>query len=212
MVSRLNVVNGRAGPEVASPSQLLLAKYPSLVRPDVRQLSIDLDCSIAAVTITTPQFVRIINSVGLNLGLVHRDHAFSLRSRAPDGSIVVEDAAKDARFRNNPYVIDGPLIRSYSSRAIFMSDGSRVGTICVADERPRAFCQSAQTHLAEAAQCIAAKLCFDPADDDELLSHLDQESLLNLLREEPRSNRQRLIAITQALQTRLDRRQHTARG
>ena len=55
-----------------------------------------------------------------------------------DGIMEVEDAKKDIRFVNNPHVQAENGIRYYAGISLESSDGYPIGTVCVADTRPRA--------------------------------------------------------------------------
>lgn len=55
---------------------------------------------------------------------------------APDGVMVVNDAARDERFRDNPYVVGEPHIRFYAGSAIHGESGRPLGTVCVLDPEP----------------------------------------------------------------------------
>jgi phosphoribosyl 1,2-cyclic phosphodiesterase len=50
---------------------------------------------------------------------------------------VVPDTLLDERFADNPAVADGPRVRFYVGRPLFLPDGHCVGTLCLADRRPR---------------------------------------------------------------------------
>ena len=56
-----------------------------------------------------------------------------------DGSMVVEDATGDDRFRENPLVTGGEGIRAYIGFPLVTDDGVPLGAICAIDTRPRTF-------------------------------------------------------------------------
>lgn len=47
--------------------------------------------------------------------------------------LIVEDAAKDPRFADHPFVKDSPYIRFYAGYPLVGQDGKRYGTICIID-------------------------------------------------------------------------------
>jgi diguanylate cyclase (GGDEF)-like protein len=54
-----------------------------------------------------------------------------------DDTLVVQDTLEDPRFRDNPLVTGEPFIRFYAGHPLRLADGSKVGTLCVMDTRPR---------------------------------------------------------------------------
>jgi PAS domain S-box-containing protein len=51
--------------------------------------------------------------------------------------MVVEDTLLDPRFAHDPLVVGGPQVRFYAGSPLEAPDGTRIGTLCVADHTPR---------------------------------------------------------------------------
>ena len=50
---------------------------------------------------------------------------------------MVEDAARDPRFQDNPLVSGAPHIRFYAAFPLLDADKMPLGTLCVLDREPR---------------------------------------------------------------------------
>src|ERR1041385_3858214 len=71
--------------------------------------------------------------VGIEISARLRDTSLGA-SDVPCASLrVIPDARSDGRFATDPLVIGGPGIRFYAGAPLEMPDGSRIGTLSVAD-------------------------------------------------------------------------------
>ncbi len=64
---------------------------------------------------------------------------FSFCTHAVDAGELLEvpDLSRDARFKENPFVVDDPKVRFYAGAPLITPDGVGIGTICVLDDKPR---------------------------------------------------------------------------
>ncbi len=98
-----------------------------------------------------------------NLGLpgvaqTDRELAFCAHAVLGDSLLEVPDASLDARFADNPFVTGEPGIRFYAGAPLRLDDGSRIGTLCVVDHRPRQLLASQRQVLQDLALVAARSL------------------------------------------------------
>ncbi len=83
-----------------------------------------------------------------------REVAFCNHTIQEDGMLEISDATRDPRFANNPLVTGAPDIRFYAGAPLCLSNGAKVGTLCVIDRQPRVLTDTQRgilEHLATAA-------------------------------------------------------------
>ncbi len=85
--------------------------------------------------------------VGLDAPETARDISFCGHAVVARTQLVIEDAALDERFADNPLVVGEPRIRFYAGTPLF-ADGQPLGTLCVIDREPRQMSVQ-QLHLLE---------------------------------------------------------------
>jgi GAF domain-containing protein len=99
--------------------------------------------------------------------------------------LVVPDVLRDPRFADNPYVTDGPHIRFYAGQPLKAADGSRVGTLCIIDRRPRDLSAAELAPLRDLAAWVEHELL--PVERDRVLRRLgeSEERYRSLVEEMP---------------------------
>lgn len=74
---------------------------------------------------------------GTSITETPRAWAFCAHAVMGDDILLVEDASKDDRFRDNPMVTGDPHIRFYAGRPLRTPDGLAFGTLCIFSDAPR---------------------------------------------------------------------------
>lgn len=95
---------------------------------------------------------------GLDAAETLRDDSFCGHAILGEGTFVVADARRDERFADNPLVRDEPWIRFYAGHPLQAARGLPVGTLCVADRKPRKFGAREQGLLSSLARAAEAEL------------------------------------------------------
>jgi len=96
------------------------------------------DTPMAMVTLIDTERQWVKAAVGMPTGECRRDDSLCTHAiLMPHQAMVVEDAAADTRFRDNPFVHGGPRIRFYAGAPLVTPDGHALGAVCVMDVQPR---------------------------------------------------------------------------
>lgn len=92
---------------------------------------------MALVSLLTSKRQWFKSHLGVAVTETPRDWAFCSHAILQDGLFMVEDAARDPRFHNNPLVIGEPHIRFYAAFPLLDANKVPLGTLCVLDREPR---------------------------------------------------------------------------
>ena len=74
--------------------------------------------------------------IGVTAAEAKREHSFCAWAIGSETPFVVENAAADPRFRDNPMVTGEPHIHMYAGASLITPAGHRIGTLCVTNSRP----------------------------------------------------------------------------
>jgi phosphoribosyl 1,2-cyclic phosphodiesterase len=119
------------------------------------------DVPIALVSLIDEDRQWFKSHHGLDVTETPRDMAFCAHAILDDEVFQVPDAIADPRFADNPLVVDDPRVRFYAGAPLTLSDGTRAGTLCVIDHRPRALDDDQLAELRRLADLVTAELETD---------------------------------------------------
>lgn len=112
------------------------------------------EAPIVLVSLIDAQRQWFKSCIGLNVRETSRDISFCGHAVAEDQMLVIPDTMADPRFADNPLVTGAPHIRFYAGRPVRNLAGYAVGTLCVIDQKPRAFDQAEQELLNDLASWV----------------------------------------------------------
>lgn len=75
--------------------------------------------------------------IGVDIDETPREVSFCAHAIHHSDLFVVPDTLLDDRFAENPVVADGPRVRFYAGCPLVLASGHCIGTLCMADQRPR---------------------------------------------------------------------------
>lgn len=92
---------------------------------------------IALVSLVDEERQWFKSRCGLDATETHRSSSFCAHVIQLESMMVIEDAALDPRFADNPLVTGEPYIRFYAGVPLEGPDGHPIGSLCVIDRVPR---------------------------------------------------------------------------
>jgi GAF domain-containing protein len=124
---------------ISALRQLLILDTPPEERFDrvVNFASEEFDMPIVLVSLVDSERQWFKARVGIDSCETSREDSFCGHAILQDDILVVEDALRDARFHDNPFVTGAPYLRFYAGAPLQLPGGQSVGTLCMIDTKPR---------------------------------------------------------------------------
>jgi phosphoribosyl 1,2-cyclic phosphodiesterase/GAF domain-containing protein len=116
------------------------------------------DVPIALVSLVDHDRQWFKSRHGLDATESPRDTAFCAHAILARSVMQVPDALQNPRFADNPLVVGPPRVRFYAGAPLSAADGSRVGTLCLIDRRPRELGSQQIGLLRDLADLVEAEL------------------------------------------------------
>jgi GAF domain-containing protein len=119
--------------------QLLILDTPPEERFDrIAEFAVkEFDVPVAFISMVDADRTWFKSHVGSDVCEAPRDVSFCGHAILQDEIFVVFDTLRDARFADNPHVVNEPNFRFYAGACLRLPSGLNVGTLCLFDIQPR---------------------------------------------------------------------------
>jgi len=91
---------------------------------------------IALLTILDSDYNWLKARKGVDTEMMPAESSFCQYAILQEEVLVIPDTTKDERVKHNPVVCDDPRIRFYAGAPLVLSDGLKVGSLCLFDMQP----------------------------------------------------------------------------
>jgi len=132
--------------------------------------------SIALVSLVDEDRQWFKSRQGLDAEETPRDISFCGHAILDDKIMVVNNAANDERFCDNPLVCGSPNISFYAGYPLAAPDGSRIGTLCVIDDKPKDVTAEQLQLLRELGRMVEEELIATNATTNDLVTGLSNRN------------------------------------
>lgn len=104
----------------------------------VEILAVICETPIALITLSDGDRQYFVARTGTEVESVALEDSFCRETLQTESDLfTIEDALKDERFKSNKYVVGEPRIRFYTGTPLVTPKGSKIGTICLMDNKAR---------------------------------------------------------------------------
>lgn len=110
---------------------------------------------MAAINLITVDEQHQVATAGFDAAVCAREDSMCNVAIRESSPVIVADARRDVRFRDNPFVTgEIGLVRFYASHQLRTPDGVIIGTLCVFAEEPRTLSAEQETALGQLADRV----------------------------------------------------------
>lgn len=113
---------------------------------------------IALVSLVDTNRQWFKSCLGIEVNEMSRDISFCGHAILGNDIFMIADALMDERFYDNPLVLNDPKIRFYAGVPLVVSNGIKVGTLCLIDQEPRILSEEDRELLRDLGQMAAQEL------------------------------------------------------
>lgn len=139
----------------------VLDTMPEAVFDDFTSLAaLICDAPISLISLVDEDRQWFKSKYGVSLSETTRDVSMCAHAILQTDLLIVPDATKDKRFRDNPLVVAAPKIRFYAGAPLLSPEGCALGTLCVIDQKPRQLTCVQQEALKVLSRLIMTQLNF----------------------------------------------------
>ena len=151
-------------------------RFDRLTRMAMRMFGVPM----ALVSLVDEDRLWLKSCIGLGLSEAPRDTSFCGHAILGSEIFVIHDATKDERFADNPAVLNEPSVRFYAGCPLNVK-GSKIGTLCIVDRKPRDFSKEDSELLKDLAKMVEMELtAVQLATLDELTNISNRRGLITV--------------------------------
>lgn len=140
------------------------ARYDRYTRSSVRIF----DTPIAVISLVDRYRQWFKSAAGLDATETPRSVSFCGHAILGDDIFEVSNARRDARFHDNPLVVNEPHIRFYAGAPLETPTGFKLGTLCILDRVPRRLSNEEKIMLKSLADMVVNEIVGDLDDETGL--------------------------------------------